>query len=467
VIRRLAFGAAIVLGGAAAGAFAAEDPTGIVLPQLDESGLIEAHKSYWIPALEIIGFDLLLNQFNRRYFEGDDFSTSASSVKRNLESGWVVDGDPYDINQLGHPYQGSMYHGFARSAGLGYWPSLAYTFAGSWFWEIAGETTAPSINDQIASGIGGSFLGEALFRMSSLVLEKGTGVPRFWRELGAAVVSPPTGFNRLAFGERFDTVFSSRNPAYYSRFSLALSGTTQNDPGTSTKLERGELLADFSLDYGLPGKPGYAYRRPFDYFAFQITASSANAVENVLLRGLLLGDEYQAGRSYRGVWGLYGSYDYIAPQIYRVSSTAVSLGTTAEWRLSRTLSLQGTALAGAGYAAVGTMQGSSDEYHYGIAPQALLALRLIFGDRASLDLTGREYFVGKAAAADIGGHDNIVRVDAALTVRLYRQQAVAVRYLHNRRDASFPAGDLTQTRATLGIFYVMLGHDRFGTFDWR
>ena len=93
--------------------------------------------------------------------------------------------------------------------------------------------------------------------------------------------------------------------------SLALSATTQNDPGTSTKLERGELLADFSLDYGLPGKPGYAYRRPFDYFAFQITASSANVVENVLLRGLLLGDEYQAGRSYRGVWGLYGSYDYI------------------------------------------------------------------------------------------------------------------------------------------------------------
>jgi hypothetical protein len=114
------------------------------------------------------------------------------------------------------------------------------------------------------------------------------------------------------------------------------------------------------------------------------------------------------------------------------------------------------------------MQGSSDEYHYGLAPQALLALRLTFGDRASLEVTGREYFVSKVgAAADTGGHDNIIRVDAALTVRLYRQQAVAVRYLHNRRDASFPAGDITQTRATLGIYYVLLGNDRFGTFDWR
>jgi hypothetical protein len=467
VIRRLAFGAAALLG-CAAGAGAADEPAGS-LPQLDSEAQIEARKSYGIPALEIIGFDLLLNQFNRRYFEGDDYDTSPSSVKRNLKRSWVVDEDPYRINQLGHPYQGSMYHGFARSAGLGYWPSLGYTFAGSAFWEIAGETTPPSINDQVASGVGGSFLGEALFRMSSLVLEKGDGVPRWWRELGAAVVSPSTGFNRLAFGERFDTVFSSRNAPYYSRFGLALSGTTHNEQGnsTSTQLKRDEVLIDFAIDYGLPGNPGYSYRRPFDYFAFQVTASSANVIENTLIRGLLIGNDYQVGTGYRGVWGLYGSYDYIAPQTYRVSSTALSLGTTAEWRFSPALSVQGTALAGAGYAAVSTVQGSSDDYHYGIAPQALLALRLILGDRASLDLTGREYFVSNAAAANTGGHDNIIRVDAALTLRLYRQQAVAIRYLHNRRDASFPGGDITQTRATLGLFYVLLGHDRFGVFNWR
>ena len=75
------------------------------------------------------------------------------------------------MNQFAHPYQGSMYHGFARSAGLNYWESLLYDNAGSFLWETGGETTHPSINDQIASGIGGSFFGEALFRMASLVLE--------------------------------------------------------------------------------------------------------------------------------------------------------------------------------------------------------------------------------------------------------------------------------------------------------
>ena len=64
------------------------------------------------------------------------------------------------VNQLGHPYQGSMYHGFARSAGLSYWESLLYTFAGSAVWEIAGETTPPSKNDQVASGIGGLAMSE-------------------------------------------------------------------------------------------------------------------------------------------------------------------------------------------------------------------------------------------------------------------------------------------------------------------
>src|SRR5687767_2502966 len=91
----------------------------------------EEKKSYAIPAAEIVGFDLLLNQFNRRYFPCCEYDTSWSSVKRNLRSRWVTENDPFRINQLGHPYQGSMYHGFARSAGLSYWESAVYTFAGS------------------------------------------------------------------------------------------------------------------------------------------------------------------------------------------------------------------------------------------------------------------------------------------------------------------------------------------------
>jgi len=254
---------------------------------------IDANKSYAIPALEIIGFDGLVDLVNRQH--NSDFRSNWSTIRHNLHSSWVVDSDPFKTNQLGHPYQGSMYHGFARSAGLNYWEAMAYTFAGSAFWEIAGERMTPSRNDQIATGIGGSFLGEVLFRLSNLVLEH-ENVPEPWRELGAALVSPATGFNRLAFGQRFESVFPSHDPLYYSRLQIGFSGTTQDTAGTSTtKLKRSEALVDYSIDYGLPGKPGYTYTRPFDYFSLQATASSANGFENLLTRGLLVGADYEFG----------------------------------------------------------------------------------------------------------------------------------------------------------------------------
>jgi Domain of unknown function (DUF3943) len=439
------------------------------VPEQDAATKIRENKSYAIPAAEVLGFNVLLNLTNR-YTTGNEYVTNFSTIRRNLNSSWVVDSDPFKTNQLAHPYQGSMYLGFARSAGLGYWESLAYTFAGSAMWEIAGESVPPSRNDLINTGLGGSFLGEALFRMANLVLEN-QDLPAFLREVGAAVVSPATGFNRLAFGNRFDTIFPSHDPVFYSRLQLGFSGTAQNESGTSTtKLQRSEALADFAIDYGLPGKPGYTYDRPFDYFTFQATASSANGFENLMTKGLLAGRDYEVGPDYRGIWGLYGIYDYIAPQTFRVSSTALALGTTGQWWLSKSIALQGTALLGAGYAAVGTTHSTQDsDYHYGVAPQALLSLRAIFGERASLDVTGREYFVSRVAAADRGGHDNIARIDASFTVRVYKQHAVSIKYLGNRRDAFYPDVNdrFSQTRGTIGLFYAYLGHDQFGAVEWR
>ena len=305
------------------------------------------------------------------------------------------------------------------------------------------------------------------------MLERHDDWPQKWKEIGAAILSPPVGFNRLAFGERFRNVFPSHDPEYYSRMSLGFSATTQNQLGASADVKRNEAVADFSMDYGLPGKPDYTYKRPFDYFAIQATAASGNGFENILVRGLLVGKDYAIGRKYRGIWGLYGSYDYIAPQIFRVSSTALSLGTTGQAWITDNIALQGTGLVGAGYAAAGTLRGdiAPDQraYHYGVAPQALLGFRLILGDRYSLDLTGREYFVSRLGAAEgTGGRDNILRLDAALTWRITGKHAVSLRYLLSRRDATFAGGgDLTQQRGTIGLYYVLLGHDRFGAVEWR
>ena len=438
-------------------------------PMPDLSREIDERKSHAIPAAEIVGFDFLLNQLDRR-FVGDEYRSSLRSIRRNLHASWVVDRDPFLVNQLGHPYQGSMYHGFARASGLGYWEAAGYTFLGSALWEIAGETTTPSRNDQVASGIGGSFLGEALFRMANLILEH-DGLPPAWREIAAAATSPPVGFARLAFGERFRPVFPSRDPVYFTRLQVGFSGSAgATDAGVSTtRLRRGELLTDFSIDYGLPGKRDYEYTRPFDYFNLQATVSSANGFENVMTRGMLAGRAYGEGERLRGIWGVFGNYDYIAPQTYRISTTGLSLGTVGEIHLSDAVALQGSLLGGVGYAAAGTIRSSdANDFHYGLAPQALAAIRLAFGTRAAIDVTAREYYVSRVAAAQRGGHENIARADAAFTWRIRGPHAVSIKYLGNRRDANYPdIGGRRQQRQTIGIFYTYLGHDRFGLIDWR
>ena len=50
----------------------------------DFSSDIEARKSYVIPALEILGFEVLLNQINRHSGNGEDYQSNLSTIRHNL-----------------------------------------------------------------------------------------------------------------------------------------------------------------------------------------------------------------------------------------------------------------------------------------------------------------------------------------------------------------------------------------------
>ena len=170
-----------------------------------------------------------------------------------------------------------------------------------------------------------------------------------------------------------------------------------------------------------------------------------------MTRGLLVGKDYEAGDNYRGVCGLYGIYDYIAPQTFRVSSTGAGASARRRNGGSRDgIALQGTALLGAGYTAVGTTHSTADnDYHYGVSPagpaRAAPDLRRTGGARSDRPRILRESASGRPRAA---GHDNIARVDASFTVRVYQRHGVSIRYLLNRRDAFYPdVGDSSQTDA--------------------
>lgn len=448
-------------------------------------------KSFAVPAYEIIGEEVLLNRVDHYTQDEATYPSMISNFQRNFHKRWVVDNDKFSTNQFSHPYQGTIYQGFARSAGLDFWESSAYTMGGSLLWEYAGESTLPSINDQVATGIGGLFLGEPLFRMASLLLENSAGgSPGLWRELGAAALSPATGLNRLAFGDRFGGVFPSYSPAIYTRLDVGASLASHYSSNVNANAgldapaayqipQRHEASAGFTIAYGLPGKPDYEYTRPFDYFNLEFVASTSNTFESIFSRGLLVGTTYELGPNYRGIWGLYGIYNYAAPQIFRVSNTGAALGTTGQWWMSRTVALQGTGLFGLGYGGGGVIHGSGiavagplgegqRNYHYGMTPQAALALRLIVSDRVFVDATGRDFYISRVAASESTGSENIGRGDIAVTIRVYHQHGITLRYAESSRIGTY-AGLPTSRQhiGTISIGYTLLGQTRGGAVDWR
>lgn len=151
------------------------------------------------------------------------------------------------------------------------------------------------------------------------------------------------------------------------------------------------------------------------------------------------------------MWGLFGGYEYLSPQIFRVASTNLSLGTVAQWWLTRTLALQGTALAGVGFGAAGTVGDQAErDYRYGVIPEGLLNLRLIFGDLAMLEASGRQYDViggsGGGVSVDTFGREVINRASVGLTVCVFGPHALGLHYVVSSRDATPSVGGTGASR---------------------
>jgi hypothetical protein len=444
------------------------------------------HTRYVIPAIELTGFLALLNGYDRVAYakqveDGKKIysSTFATTWDHVREQRWVHDQDPFNVNQFGHPYQGAMMFGWPRSTGIGFWTSLVYSNVGSFAWEMAGETSAPSINDAITTGQAGSLLGETLYRMADLVLEDSGGeIARRFHEYLAMALAPPAAANRHMFGHSLEVGLPDSAPA--TAWQLGVGATVDahaRDQGLAATALRRNASAEFSIVYGLPGTPGYDYTRPLDYFDLQVSglSSGSNPIENVLLRGLLVGRKTRESGNSRGIWGLYGSYDYISPFLFRVSSTALSLGTTRQYWLASSLALQGTVLGGVGYGAAGTVfvapttptAEAARDYHFGVTPQSLVALRLIASERATVDVSARGYYVSGLGSDDTHGSEAIFRGDAGFNVRVIGGHTLGVRFVESIRNARY--GKLPNRRlseGTITVSYSFLGSNHFNAVKW-
>jgi hypothetical protein len=410
----------------------------------------------FIPAAESAAVTLVMMGWNRWVGEAPWADISGESIGRNLRSAWVLDDDQFWINQFGHPYQGMWSMTAARSAGLGFWRSTPYAFASSLVWEIAGETEPPSINDQITTPIGGIVLGEVLFRLAGILRGDGRNP---WREIGAGLLAPMDALNHGLLRDGHDELDEPR------AWTLSAGPVTARlawdaegpPPGWETSPE-----VAFRMVHGLAWHPAFHFERPFDHFELQAAyAGRSNPDATLILRGLLAGATYGGPAGWRGVYGLYGSFDLDTPGVFRVSTSALGLGTSGGRLFAHDLLLEGTAIVsgilmgGAGQVPRDA-EGKGRDYRLGPGGQSVLELQLTAAERAAVRLGLRHYLLFGAGA--IGGDELIGAGDAAVVVRIAGEHGVGIEgTLHTRTLWPEVGGREAFTGRSVRVFWEMNG----------
>ena len=121
---------------------------------------------------------------------------SAATIYNNFNSPWDWEAtDGFQVNQIGHPYQGSLYFNAGRANGFTFYESLLFSALGSFTWEAVCERQTGSLNDMITTAFGAAPVGEMLHALFLEALASGAPLPL------ATLISPLDGVNRLITGK--------------------------------------------------------------------------------------------------------------------------------------------------------------------------------------------------------------------------------------------------------------------------
>lgn len=292
----------------------------------DSADVLRAsQKHFWRGAGEVFGLNMALWAFDRYVQHGHYAYISWNTIKENFKHGFEWDDDYLGTNMFAHPYNGSQYFNGGRSNGYNFWQSSLFAIGGSAMWELFMENEYPSTNDIIATPIGGTAIGEVLYRASDLIIdERATGFERFGREFAAFVVDPMRGLTRIFSGEAWRTRETSGRVFGVPPISIEVSaGLNMLNVSNykSTHLVGGALEA--KIEYGDPFAMNT--RRPYDYFQFLIELNAMKTqpmLNRVEIIGRLLSKELLDGRRGDLSVGLYQHFDYFDSDTVRVRSSS-------------------------------------------------------------------------------------------------------------------------------------------------
>lgn len=272
-------------------------------------------KHPWKAAWQTFGINAGIWAFDRYASQEDFAKISFNTIKENIKTGFVWDNDQFSTNLFAHPYHGNLYFNTARSNGLNFWESTPYAFSGSLMWEIVAENEPPSMNDLIATTIGGIALGEFTYRMSSLVLDDSKrGFPRFISELLGTVISPIRGLNRMMNGDMWKVKYKHYKYHNYEDIPVYMEISSGNRYLAShAQLFRGEHNPYLELRtiYGNPFNE--STNQPYDYLTASITLGmSPNQpfISHINLMGRLWGKTFKAPLESEVMFGIFQHFNY-------------------------------------------------------------------------------------------------------------------------------------------------------------
>lgn len=272
-------------------------------------------KHPWKAVWQTLGINTSIWAFDRYILQEDFARISLRTIRDNIKTGFVWDNDQFSTNLFAHPYHGNLYFNTARTNGMSFWESTPYALGGSLAWEIIAENEPPSINDLIATTIGGIALGEFTYRMSSLVFnDSKQGFPRFISELLGSLISPIRGLNRMLNGEMWKVKHSQFNYHNYEKIPVKMEISSGNRYLAShTKLFNGEHNPYIKLNtiYGNPFDENN--NQPYDYLTASITlglSPNQPIISNVNLMGKLWGTSLVNTNQSKIMFGIFQHFNY-------------------------------------------------------------------------------------------------------------------------------------------------------------
>ncbi len=433
---------------------------------------------WYVPALNIVGQEVLLNLADQHLLNFDWARVGLRSWGSNLTAGapwgngWIWDNTRFANDMFLHPYTGANYFDAARASGNNFWIASIYTFGGSYAWKIFGENGAPERNSLIYTTLGGIFGGEIMYRLSSNVLDdRTTGLERVARETLAGILSPSRFATRLFDGKLShvtDQEVYKKEPLNVTIFSGAhvINNTANNFLSGNVS----ELL-NLQLDYGNPFER--IDRNPYDFFRIlseMNIGEGRKIIDNVTGYGLLVGENSSKGK-FALLSGIFQNYDFWDNPVYELTTLGFGPGvvvrlpvlSNATWYSVLHLDL---VPFGGDSKRAGPDTSQIGDFNFGGGAEGKLESTLSFGNTASFRLLANYYwfhtYVGEA------GNNFIAILKPRVTVGIFHNVSVGVEesiYSSVRDSPSFGTIRTVSTQQKIFLMIYLEDSQRGGHYN--